>query len=240
MSDRLTAALSDRYIIARELGSMKFRMTMLLFAGAFLLGGVPLRGIEAQGYTETVCAQGKGGIALSVKERFIVLEGGICPKDDEKFAAFLKTADPALRTIKLASGGGNGPAAQAIGAIIRDGGYDTYMDGATDKCASAWTHVFASGNHRYYSGADTITTGTTAGRGLGYHYPDARHTDESDADKDKKFNATTVPFLNKMLPPRAANAVIALMSDNRTTKVTWLNGAEALRSGIATSLAVPR
>ena len=49
----------------------------------------------------------------------------------------------------------------------------------------------------------------------------------------------TVPYLHTMLSPAGATAVIALMSGNRTTKITWLNGDEALRAGIATSLEKP-
>jgi hypothetical protein len=194
----------------------------------------------AQGYSKSVCAQGKGGISLAVEGAVIVLRGGICPKDDAKFGAFLKTVDPSVRTVKLASSGGNGPAAQAIGAAIRAGHFDTWVDGAVDGCASACTHIFASGNRRFYSGASTITTGTAVRRGLGYHYPDARHEGESDLDKDRKFNTATVPFLNRMLPVAGARAVAALMRANRTAQMTWLNGEEALRDEIATALTAPR
>jgi hypothetical protein len=39
-----------------------------------------------------------------------------------------------------------------------------------------------------------------------------------------------------MLPAPAAAAALALMRANHTTQMTWLNGDEALRAGIATSL----
>src|ERR1017187_5686043 len=141
------------------------RLTTVLFMLVVVLSGVALGGVaprvaEAQGYTEAVCGQGQGGISLSVQGKFIVLRGGICPNDDEKFRGFLKTVDRSIRTIKLISGGGNGTSAQAIGMMIRSGGYNTYVDGAVDHCASACTHIFASGVQRFYSGADTITTGT--------------------------------------------------------------------------------
>ena len=87
--------------------------------------------------------------------------------------------------------------------------------------------------------ADTLVTGKDARRGLGYHYLDARHVGESDADKERKFNATAVPFLKRMLPAAAADAALALMWANHTAQVTWLNGQEALRVGIATSLSSP-
>jgi hypothetical protein len=193
----------------------------------------------AQGYTDAVCGQGQGGISLTVQDGFIVMRGGICPGDEDTFRVFLKTADRSVRTIKLVSGGGNGAAAEKIGMLIRSGGYNTYVDGATDRCASSCTHIFASGVERFYSGAETIVTGTAARRGLGYHYLDAKHTGESDADKDRKFNATAVPFLKRMLPAPAANAAIMLMKANHTAQVTWLNGNEALHAGIATSLATP-
>lgn len=195
--------------------------------------------LSAQGYSATVCAKGEGGITLAVQDQFITLKGGICPGDDKKLQAFLTTVDPSIRTIKLASGGGNGEAAQAIGVMIRDGQYNTLVDASKNKCASACTHIFASGTRRYYVGGTDFVTGLEAARGLGYHYPNARHTDETDADKDKGFNAMTVPYLNRMLPPDAAKAVVALMSGNRTTKVTWLNGDDALRTGIATALVLP-
>lgn len=194
---------------------------------------------EAQGYTEAVCSQGQGGISLTVQDGFIVMRGGICPGDEDKFRAFIKTADRSARTIKLISGGGNGSAAEGIGILVRGGGYSTYVDGAVDRCASSCTHVFAAGVQRFYSGAETIVTGTAARRGLGYHYLDANHKGESDAEKDRKFNATAVPFLKRMLPAQAADAAIALMKANHTAQVTWLNGNEALRAGIATSLAAP-
>jgi hypothetical protein len=215
------------------------RLTTVPFLLAVVLGGGAPRVVEAQGYTEAVCGQGQGGISLSVQGGFIVLRGGICPGDDGKFRTFLKTVDRSIRTLKLISGGGNGGAAQAIGLQVRSGGYNTYVDGAVDHCASACTHIFASGVQRFYSGAETITTGTAGRRGLGYHYVDANHLGESEADKDRKFNAT-VPFLKRMLPPSAANAAIALMKANHTAQVTWLNGEEALRSGIATSLTAPQ
>jgi hypothetical protein len=195
---------------------------------------------RAQGYTEIVCGQGQGGITLSVDGAFIVLRGGICPKDDGKFVAFIKKLDPAIRTLRLISGGGNGEAAQAIGETIRKKGFDTYVDGSVDRCASACTHIFAAGVHRFYAGATDIVTGKTARRGLGYHYLDANHAGESDGEKNRKFNATAVPYLTHMLPPAAAQAAIALMEANRTPQVTWLNGDEALRSGIATSLNRPQ
>ena len=194
---------------------------------------------SAQGYSATVCAKGQGGITLSVQGPLIVLRGGICPGDDAKFVAFLATVEPSIRTIKLTSGGGNGNAAQAMGVVIRERRYNTYVDGSKDRCASACTHIFASGVNRYYAGAGSIVTGPDSARGLGYHYPNSRHTDQTDADKDKGFNAMTVPYLHTMLSPAGAKAVIALMSGNRTTKVTWLNGDDALRAGIATSLEKP-
>jgi hypothetical protein len=197
------------------------------------------RPILAQGYTETVCAEGRGGITLAAEGQFIVLRGGICPKDDAKFRAFVKTIDPPIRTVKLISGGGNGEAAEAIGEFIRKNAFDTYVNGAVDRCASACTHIFAAGVHRIYSGASDIVTGSAARRGLGYHYLDANHPGETDAEKDRKFNATAVPYLKKMLPAPAAAAAIALMRANHTTQMTWLNGDEALRAGIATSLSLP-
>jgi hypothetical protein len=210
---------------------------VLLLGG--LLGTLAPHIANAQGYSESVCAQGKGGISLAVEGPVIVLRGGICPQDEAKFGAFLKTVDPSVRTVKLASNGGNGSAAQAIGVAIRTGHFDTWVDGAVDACASACTHIFAAGNRRFYSGASTITTGTAVRRGLGYHYPDAHHEGESDLDKDRKFNTTTVPFLNRMLPVAGARAVAALMRGNRTAQMTWLNGEEALRDEIATALTAP-
>jgi hypothetical protein len=203
---------------------------------ALVINAMRPRPMLAQGYTEAVCAEGRGGITLTVEAQFIVLRGGVCPKDDGKFRAFVKTVDPSIRTVKLISGGGNGEAAQAIGEFIRKSAFDTYVNGAVDRCASACTHIFAAGVHRIYSGAADIVTGSAARRGLGYHYLDANHPGETDAEKDRKFNATAVPYLKKMLPAPAAAAALALMRANHTTQMTWLNGDEALRAGIATSL----
>lgn len=196
--------------------------------------------MHAQGFTETVCDAGRGGISLSIESPFILLKGSICPGDEDKFRKLLKTIDPGVHTVKLVSGGGNGGAAEAIGKLLRSHKFNTYVDGAVDRCASACTNIFAAGVQRFYSGAQDIATGKEARRGLGYHYLDARHVDESDAQKDRKFNATAVPYLRQMLPASAADAAIALMRGNRTTQMIWLNGEEALRSGIATSLDVPR
>ena len=123
----------------------------------------------------------------------------------------------------------------AAGVVTTDGRIVTDLRQRTSA-----PHIFAAGVTRHYAGATTITTGVDAARGLGYHYPNSRHTDETDADKDKGFNAMTVPYLSRMLSPAGAQAVIALMSGNRTTKVTWLNGDEALRAGIATTLDAPK
>ena len=194
---------------------------------------------QAEGYSATVCARGEGGIQLSVTDKYIFLQGGICPGDDKRFKAFLSTVSPNIRLIKLASGGGNGGAAQAIGVMLREGGYNTYVDGAHDRCASACTHIFAAGVERFYAGSREIKTGHDGRVGLGYHYPNSRRTDQTDDDKDKIFNATALVYLKKMLAPAGVEAVTALMSGNRTTQMTWLNGNEALRAGIATSLSAP-
>ncbi|MBL8513050.1 MAG: hypothetical protein JNJ55_03590 [Betaproteobacteria bacterium] len=192
-----------------------------------------------QGYSATVCAKGKGGIQLSATEKFILLQGGICPGDDKRFKTFMATVPPGIRLVKLASGGGNGGAAQAIGILIRDAGFSTYVDGARDRCASACTHIFAGGVERFYANSTGIKTGREARVGLGYHYLNSRRTNQTDKDKDRIFNATAAVYLKRVLPPTAVEAVTALMSNNRTTQMTWLNGNEALKAGIATSLAVP-
>lgn len=101
--------------------------------------------VRPQGYSLTVCARGEGGIQLSLTDRFILLQGGICPGDDKRFKAFLATVPSSIRLIKLASGGGNGGAAQAIGVMIREAGFNTYVDATRDRCASACTHIFAAG-----------------------------------------------------------------------------------------------
>jgi hypothetical protein len=101
------------------------RVTAILFGLALMLGGAAPRVASAQGYTEAVCGKGEGGILLSVQDGFIALHGGICPNDDRKFRAFLKTVNRSIRTIKLVSGGGNAGAPEAIGNMIRGGGYNT-------------------------------------------------------------------------------------------------------------------
>jgi hypothetical protein len=184
------------------------------------------------------CARGEGGIQLSLTDRFILLQGNICQGDNKRFKAFLSTVPPTIRVIKLASGGGNGGAAQAIGVMIREAGYDTFVDATRDRCASACTHIFAAGIERFYAGSSEIKTGRGARVGLGYHYLNSRH-DQTDEEKDNIFNATAAVYLRRMLAPAGVDAVTALMSENRTTQMTWLNGDEALRAGIATSLAAP-
>jgi hypothetical protein len=192
-----------------------------------------------QGYSATVCARGEGGIQLSQTDRFIFLQGGICPGDDKRFKTFLATVPPNIRLIKLASGGGNGGAAQAIGVMLREAGFNTYVDATRDRCASACTHIFAAGVERFYAGSSEIKTGRDARVGLGYHYLNSRRPEQTDDEKDKVFNATAAVYLKKMLAPAGVEAATALMSSNRTTQMTWLNGNEALQAGIATSLSAP-
>jgi hypothetical protein len=195
--------------------------------------------LSPQGYSATVCARGEGGIQLSQTGQFILLQGGICPGDDKRFKTFLAAVPSNIRLIKLVSGGGNGGAAQAIGVMIRDAGFNTYVDATRDRCASACTHIFAAGVERFYAGSSNIKTGRDARLGLGYHYLNSRRPDQTDDEKDKIFNATTAVYLKKMLAPAGVEAVTALMSNNRTTQMTWLNGNEALQAGIATSLSSP-
>ena len=199
----------------------------------------PAQPAPPQGYSATVCARGEGGITWSQTARFILLQGGICPGDDKRFKTFLATVSPDIRLIKLASGGGNGGAAQAIGVMLREAGFNTYVDAKRDRCASACTHIFAAGVARFYAGSAEIKTGRDARAGLGYHYLNSRRSDQTDDDKDKIFNTTTAVYLKKMLAPAGVEAVTALMSNNRTTQMTWLNGNEALQAGIATSLSSP-
>ena len=170
-----------------------------------------------QGYSATVCARGEGGIQLSVTDRFMLLEGGIFPGDDARFKTFLATVPPSIRLIKLSSGGGNGRAAQLIGVMIRDAGYNAFVDATRDRCASACTHIFAAGVQRFYAGSSEIKTGRDGRIGLGYHYLNLRRTDQTDEEKDKIFNNTTAVYLNRMLAPSGVAMVTALMSENRTT-----------------------
>jgi hypothetical protein len=194
---------------------------------------------QGQGFSATGCAQADSGIKLSMTDRFIVLQGSICPGDDKRFKAFLATVPPSIRLIKLSSGGGNGRAAQVMGVMIREAGYNTYVDATRDRCASACTHIFAAGVERFYTGSAEIKTGRDGRVGLGYHYLNSRRPEQTDEEKDNIFNATAAVYLKKMLSPAAVAAATALMSENRTTKMTWLNGNEALQVGIATSLAAP-
>lgn len=177
-------------------------------------------------------------LKFSQQGKLLVLKGKVCPGDDLRFATFLKSTVLVAHTVKLQSGGGNGPAALAIGKVIRQRGFDTFVDASSDKCASACTHIFAAGVRRYYPGSSTIVTGLSAKRGLGYHLLDCRHH-ETDAVRVRKFKAMIVPYLKEMLPPAAANEDIKLELADRICKVTWLNGDQALRVGIATDLTPP-
>lgn len=150
-----------------------------------------------QNYSATVCIRGEGGIQLSQTDKFVFLQGGICPGDDKRFKAFLSNVPPNIRLIKLASGGGNGGAAQAIGVMIRDAGYNTYVDATRDRCASACTHIFAAGVERFYAGGSEIKTGRDARVGLGYHYLNSRRPEQTNEEKDKIFNATALVYLKK-------------------------------------------
>ena len=199
----------------------------------------PPPAVQPQGYSATVCARGEGGIQLSATDIFILLQGGICPGDDKRFKTFMATVAPNIRLLKLVSGGGNGGAAQAIGVMIREAGFSTYVDAKRDRCASACTHIFAGGVQRYYADSSGIKTGRDGRLGLGYHYLNSRRTNQTDEEKDKIFNATTAVYLKRVLAPAGVEAVTALISNNRTTQMTWLNGEEALKAGIATSLATP-
>ncbi len=192
-----------------------------------------------QGFSATVCVKGDAGIRLSLTDQFILLEGGICPGDEVKFKAFMATVPPGLRLVKLSSGGGNVRAATRIGAIIRERGFDTLVDATQNRCASACTFIFAAGIARFYAGGSAIKTGLSGRRGLGYHYLNSRRTDQTDEEKDRRFDASVPKYLAQMMVPSGAQLITTLMQENRTTKMTWLNGEEALNAGVATSLSSP-
>ena len=220
--------------------SMIHGLVLVLLSIAALC--MPRLVVASEGYTVEVCNVGKGGLSFSVDGKFLHMSGGICPYDGRKFKAFLSTVDPAVRVIKLKVDGGNGPGAMAVGKLIREGGFDTFVDARTDVCASACTHLFAAGNKRFYVGARDglfhVSYGK-GGSGLGYHYPNASHTNADTAETDRYFESKIVPYLQNMLPAEAAQTVANLMSGNRTTKMTWLGAKQAHASGIATSLDLP-
>lgn len=185
---------------------------------------------------ETLC-QGPG-ISLSREYDYLYLQGSICPGDGNKFLNYMLQYGAAVRLIRLNNTGGRGVDAIQIGRYIRSHGISTWTDGREDVCASACNRIFAAGRRRFYSHAKWITTGKQPGffHGLGYHYP---RTDGIRDLGNPYYRAVIVPYLTEMLPPRASYWIIQTDEANLSGEMVWLNGAEALRLGIATSLKVP-
>jgi hypothetical protein len=183
-------------------------------------------------------------IELSKVANYIYLQGRLCPGDGKKFIQYMSRAGKGVFLIRLNSGGGNGAVAVEIGRYIRANNITTWTDAKQDKCASACNRVFAGGIHRIYSNANHIQTGyIQAGKnpkeqfGLGYHHPAINGDFRAAEDWYEKG---IVPYLKEMLPPKAFAWVYQTDRGNMTPKLIWLNGAQALELGIATSSNAPR
>lgn len=72
--------------------------------------------------------------------------------------------------------------------------------------------------------------------GLGYHHPNTN----GDFQAAKGFYRQVIaPYLKEMLPPAAYDWVYKADEGNLTRNMIWLNGQEALKLGIATSIKAP-
>jgi len=97
----------------------------------------------------------------------------------------------------------------------------------------------SGGVQRIYSHANYIQTGKNPKQqfGLGYHHPNVNGDFLAAVDWYQKG---IVPYLKDMLPPKAFAWVYKTDQDNMTPSLVWLNGAQALELGIATSTQAPR
>jgi hypothetical protein len=178
-------------------------------------------------------------IQLSKVDNYIYLQGRLCPGDGKKFIQYMSGPGKGVSLIRLSSGGGNGADAVEIGRYIRANKMTTWTDGRQDKCASACNRVFAGGVQRIYSHANYIQTGKIPKQqfGLGYHHPNVNGDFHAAEDWYQKG---IVPYLKDMLPTKAFNWVYQTDVGNMTPNMVWLNGAQALELGVATSTQAPR
>jgi hypothetical protein len=80
----------------------------------------------------------------------LVIEGDILMKDDQKFADLIKEKNVKMAVVKLDSPGGMFIPGHAIGKIIRERGYSTYV-GENGECASVCALMWLAGSTRQYS-----------------------------------------------------------------------------------------
>jgi len=179
------------------------------------------------------------GLQISTHDRDVELSGSLCADDGEKFIHYMSTAGAPSAIVRLNMTGGLGLEAVKIGHYLRDHAITTWVDGRSDQCSSACNRVFAGGSQRIYSHAGYIHTGKNPQQhtGLGYHHPN----DDGDFDaSDGFYRGVIAPYLKEMLPPAGYDWVYRTDESNLTYDMIWLNGAQALELGIATSDSSPR
>ena len=181
----------------------------------------------------------KQPIQLSKVANYIYLQGHLCAGDGKTFIQYMSSAGKGVTLVRLNSGGGVGADAIEIGRYLRANKMTTWTDARQDKCASACNRIFVGGVERIYSRADYLETGKNPKQqfGLGYHHPN------SDGDflaAESWYQKGIVPYLKEMLPPKAVKWIYNTDEGNLTPNMVWLNGAQALDLGIATSSQLPR
>ena len=178
------------------------------------------------------------GLKITTQDGYIYLSGNLCPGDGEKFVQYISNSSQSYKVVRLNLTGGAGLEAVKIGHYLRDHNITTWTDAKSDICASACNRVFAGGSQRIYSHANYIQTGKNPQQhmGLGYHHPNTN----GDFQAAKGFYRQVIaPYLKEMLPPAAYDWVYQVDEGNLTRNMIWLNGQEALKLGIATSIKAP-
>ena len=178
-------------------------------------------------------------IQLSKVDNYVFLQGHLCPGDGKKFIQYMSGTGKGISLVRLNSGGGNGADAVEIGRYLRANKMTTWTDAKQDQCASACNRVFAGGAQRIYSNANSIQTGKNPKQqfGLGYHHPNVNGDFQA---AEQWYQKGIVPYLKDMLPPKAFAWVYKTDVENMTPRMVWLNGAQAVELGIATSNQAPR
>jgi hypothetical protein len=178
-------------------------------------------------------------IRLTKQADYVYLQGRLCPGDGKRFIQYMSGPGKGVSMLRLNSGGGTGAEAVAIGRYVRANNMTTWTDGRQDKCASACNRIFVGGVRRIYSHANYIQTGKDPKQhfGLGYHHPNSNGDFLAAEDWYQKG---IVPYLKEMLPVKAFNWIYKTDEGNLTPNMVWLNGAQALELGIATSSQPPQ
>jgi hypothetical protein len=162
--------------------------------------------------------------------RGIVIGGTLNPGDQYKFRDLLAEQKPgSIGVVFLASGGGSVQAAHEIGQQIRSAGLSTVVDAARFPCASACTAVFLAGAKRIYIHPPSFSGVVPPKQyhGLGFHQGSVHFGVDGGSG-----TAAMISICYEFGVPKAA----ALMDKAPMEQIYQLSGADALATGVATSL----